>query len=177
VEFITWKALSLSWGKIVINVTLNRKVKTFHPPPPLYPGAITCTFGSRMWMGDTHARAHRHAGSRTAMSVYNRTDNSRALFAYLMTSVAETVSRLCLGNKRKRYSFKRSWRPTGLWDVEAPTSSRQSAHRWPWDCQPYTPAALYPPEKFLVLISVRGRVDAMATARQEGLCQLKNPVT
>jgi hypothetical protein len=35
------------------------------------------------------------------------------------------------------------WRPIALWDVEAPTSSRQSAHRWRWGCQPYAPAALY----------------------------------
>jgi hypothetical protein len=34
----------------------------------------------------------------------------------------------------------------GLWDVEAPTSSRQSAHRWRWGCQPYAPSALYPQE-------------------------------
>jgi hypothetical protein len=32
----------------------------------------------------------------------------------------------------------------GLWAVEAPTFSRQSAHRWRESCQPYEPAALYP---------------------------------
>jgi hypothetical protein len=40
----------------------------------------------------------------------------------------------------------RPWRPIGLWDVEAPTFSRQSAHRWWWGCQPYALAALYPQE-------------------------------
>jgi hypothetical protein len=32
----------------------------------------------------------------------------------------------------KRYGFPlyRPWRPLGLWEVEAPTFSRQSAHRW-----------------------------------------------
>jgi hypothetical protein len=40
----------------------------------------------------------------------------------------------------------RPWRPIRLWDVEAPTFSRQSAHRWRWGCQPYAPAALYPQE-------------------------------
>jgi hypothetical protein len=33
--------------------------------------------------------------------------------------------------------------------------SRQSAHRWMRGCQTYAPAALYPPESFLVLIYVR----------------------
>jgi hypothetical protein len=31
----------------------------------------------------------------------------------------------------------------GFWDVEAPTFSRQSAHRWRWGCQPYAPTTLY----------------------------------
>jgi hypothetical protein len=33
-----------------------------------------------------------------------------------------------------------------LWDVEAPTFSRQSGHRWRWGCQPYAPAVLHPQE-------------------------------
>jgi hypothetical protein len=42
------------------------------------------------------------------------------------------------------YPCNRPWRPIGLWDVEAPTFSRQSAHWWRWGCQPYALAALYP---------------------------------
>jgi hypothetical protein len=34
-----------------------------------------------------------------------------------------------------------------------------------------------PPERFLVLISVRGRVDPRAIVRLEKLGQLKNPMT
>jgi hypothetical protein len=45
-----------------------------------------------------------------------------------------------------KLSLNWQWRPIGLWDVEAPTFSRQSAGRWRWDYQPYTPAAHYPQE-------------------------------
>jgi hypothetical protein len=33
--------------------------------------------------------------------------------------------------------------PMGLWGVEDPTLSRQSAHRWRWGCRPHAPVALY----------------------------------
>jgi hypothetical protein len=42
-----------------------------------------------------------------------------------------------------RKCVNRPWRPIGLWDVDAPTFSRQSARRWRWGCQPYAPAALH----------------------------------
>jgi hypothetical protein len=67
---------------------------------------------------------------------------------------------------------KRPWRPIGLWDVEAPTFSRKSGQRWQWD-QPYATAALYPPRRFLVLISVRGSIYFRAIMRLEVLGQMK----
>jgi hypothetical protein len=41
-----------------------------------------------------------------------------------------------------------------MWDIEAPTFSRQSAHRWQWGHQPHTLATFYPQEDFLVLVFV-----------------------
>jgi hypothetical protein len=60
----------------------------------------------------------------------------------------------------------RPWRPIGLWDVEATTFSRQSAHRWRWG-QPYALPPLPPllSGRLLVLISVRGWINPRAIVR------------
>jgi hypothetical protein len=42
--------------------------------------------------------------------------------------------------KVKLYPCNRPCRPIGLWDIEAPIFSVQSAHRWRWGCQPYAQA-------------------------------------
>jgi hypothetical protein len=66
------------------------------------------------------------------------------------------------------YPCNRTWRPIGSWDAEA-----QPAHRWRQGCQPYTPAAIYPRGRFLVLIPVRGWVNPRAIVWLEVLGQLK----
>jgi hypothetical protein len=45
--------------------------------------------------------------------------------------------------KRQSYLCNSPWGPIWFWDVENPTFSRQSPHRWRWGCQPYAPAAFY----------------------------------
>jgi hypothetical protein len=46
------------------------------------------------------------------------------------------------------------WRPLGLWDVEAPTFSRQLAHRWRWSCQPAITATKIPGTNFSSKLSL-----------------------
>jgi hypothetical protein len=63
---------------------------------------------------------------------------------YLSTRLYRIISQKTVTAKSNPCNRPR--RPRGLWDVKAPTFSRQSAHRWQWGCQLYAPAALYPQE-------------------------------
>jgi hypothetical protein len=64
----------------------------------------------------------------------------------------------------------------GLWDVEAPTFSRKSAHRGRWGCQLYAPAVIYPQEVSWYSFLLEADSTPRAIVRLEGLGQLKNPV-
>jgi hypothetical protein len=63
-----------------------------------------------------------------------------------------------------------------LRDVEDPTLSRQSAHRWRLSCQSYAPAALYTQEDILVFIYVKKLSKPQGLVRLEELGKLKNSV-
>jgi hypothetical protein len=74
-----------------------------------------------------------------------------------------THTALFINNKNKKgkvktsYLHNRPWRPIGLWDVETPTfclDSRLTDTSKVISLK--APAALDPPGRFLVLISVRG---------------------
>jgi hypothetical protein len=62
------------------------------------------------------------------------------------------------------YSCNRRWWPTGLWDAEAPTFCLDNRLTDGGELLSLTcrPVAIFPPAKFLVVISVRGWVDPRA---------------
>jgi hypothetical protein len=68
------------------------------------------------------------------------------LLKIVLHAIWRYSTRIIFLTKRQSYPCKRPFRPIGLWNVEAPTSSRQSAQRWRWGWQPYVLAALYPQE-------------------------------
>jgi hypothetical protein len=69
------------------------------------------------------------------------------------------------------------WRPIGFWDVEVPTFSRRVGSQIAVRLWALCAGRPLPPGRFLVLISVIGWIDSMATVRLEGLGQLTNPIT
>jgi hypothetical protein len=56
----------------------------------------------------------------------------KGCFVLLKSAVLFTDFRLTFWDevKKESYPSNRPWRPIWLWDVEGPTLSRQSAHRW-----------------------------------------------
>jgi hypothetical protein len=98
------------------------------------------------------------------------------LTSYLMSSLrihgAEPPLPYMSSWQRQSYPCNRLWRPIGLWDVKGLTFSRQLAR-----LSALRAGHSLSPGGFLVLISVRGWLDARAIMWLEGLGQLKNPLT
>jgi hypothetical protein len=96
-------------------------------------------------------------------------------FQLLIIMMFVTIHRIVsmVLNIRWSYSRNRPLRPIGLWDVEDPKLSRESVQAWWWDCQSYAPDLFYLPGIFLILSSVRGRVNVRAIVRLEGINKLK----
>jgi hypothetical protein len=108
---------------------------------------------------------------------YGHQDESRRKCSNGRHVVISHVAQKVKGKKKRQsYPCNRTWRPICLWEIEAPTFSRQLDHRWRCG-QTYGPVAVYPPRRFPVLISLRGWVDPRAIFLLEALGQLKNPIT
>jgi hypothetical protein len=90
-----------------------------------------CFLASRLWM----RRGYEHELAGMPMLLHRRVCDFVVL--QLWTIVDVLLTQASCGtqkyiNKGKTIPCERPWRPIGLWDVEAPTFSRQSAHRWRW---------------------------------------------
>jgi hypothetical protein len=75
------------------------------------------------------------------------------------------------------YSCVRPWWPIWSLDVEAPTFSRQSAHKWRRSCQNYAPAAPLPPEDSWYSFVLEAESTPRTLVRLEGLSELRNRMT
>jgi hypothetical protein len=76
--------------------------------------------------------------------------------------------------RRNSYPCNRPWWHIWMRDVEAFTISRQSAHRWRWCCEAYSPAVLYRHEDSWYSFLLQAKSTPGPYVRLEGLGQLKN---
>jgi hypothetical protein len=118
-------------------------------------------------LGFSAHRTECSVGLRVALS--RNGTSAVKLTAHRHTDWAISSSKLKL--VKKKATINTSWRPKDLWDIDDPTFSRKSVHRWWWGWQSYAPNTLYSPRRFLILISVR--VNPKAILRLEGFGKLR----
>jgi hypothetical protein len=140
---------------------------------PLYPRGKSPLYPLDRRLGGPQHRSGRHGEVKILATIGTRTRpfghpaHSQSLYrlrypgSWLWDGTkVPNYSCMFLVQKKRSYPSNRSWSPIGLWDVEAPTFSSQSAHRWRWSRQPYALAGRSSPlGRFVALISVRGWVD------------------
>jgi hypothetical protein len=110
---------------------------------------------------------------RPTVSTMSRNKLSRDTWRTYKNALSLNFRFLLTGIKTKEICpCDKPWRPTGLWDVEAPTFSRQSAHRWRWGFQLYAPA-----NRPSLTSQEDSWVDSRAIVRLEWLIHFKNCIT
>jgi hypothetical protein len=91
--------------------------------------------------------------------------------------VAITCKTPYINQKGKAIPVRGRGSPWGFKTSTLPYSSRVSVHRWLVRLSALHASHSLPPGSFLVLISVRARVDLRAIVQLEGFDRLKNPMT
>jgi hypothetical protein len=91
----------------------------------------------------THTERISHAGKQAGDKHSSASNRLHGVTAHKISAFVPTDER----SSNTTIPVNKPWSPTGLWDVEAPTFSSQSAHRWRWGYSlarrpPFTPTKI-----------------------------------